>query len=87
MTIENQKQFEECQARLMTMEKSVAELRQTVLPPNPACYQMMSKQLVHEIEKARNQPDQYLGLNQPDEATLWQEYATSIDCLARRVGV
>jgi hypothetical protein len=72
MAIENEKQFEECQAWLMVMEKSLAELRQTVLLKNPALYQAMSKQFVYEIEKARDEIDQYLGIgiDQPDEVTI-----------------
>jgi len=36
MTIENEKQLEETQNWLAVMEKSLAELRQTVLPENLA---------------------------------------------------
>jgi len=66
MAIENEKQFEETQAWLAVMEKSLAELRQTVLPKNPALYEAMSKQFIYEIEKARGELDQYLGMGQPE---------------------
>jgi hypothetical protein len=68
MMIENEKQLEETQAWLAVMEKSLAELRQTVLPKNPALYEAMSKQFIHEIEKARDAIDQYLGICQPEAA-------------------
>lgn len=48
------------------MEKSLAELRQTVLPQNPALYAAMSKQFIYEIEKARGEVDVYLGIGQPE---------------------
>jgi hypothetical protein len=68
MAIENEKQLEETQAWLAVMEKSLAELRQTVLPKNSALYEAMSKQFIYEIEKARSEIDEYLGMCQPEEA-------------------
>jgi hypothetical protein len=67
MTIENEKQLEETQDWLAVMEKSLAELRQTVLPKSPALYEAMSKQFIYEIEKTRREIDQFLGLREPEE--------------------